>query len=575
MKIKTAVTLFILSAFNINLFAAQSADEVQRNIDAYYQDRLRQFEIQNRTNLSTRSDNSQVKPKQNAQTSKRIFADIVVFNSQARGVSQIEINKIISKYKQVPMSMPEITELQNKIQKAFFDAGYASSRVYIDTSEFSKNVLAFQASQGYIEKLVFKRGNGKKYGALFQELQGFSFYPFAKDSLLNMRDLEQGLEQMNRLQTGNASLQIVPGTQDGYSIVEITNSAKNRFVVSLGADNAGTKSNGVYRANASVCADNLLMLNDNFSFNYSRNIDGNDKNKSSNSYFASLSLPLGYWTFMLSSFYSDYDVPAGLDVGSYKTDGATQNNGASLETVIKRSNSYKTSLGADIALKETINNFAGERIDASSRKLSVASAFLTHTQSFNAGSVYAKLSYFRGLDCFGALKNQSEHVPLGQFYSWSLYAQYSRNFKFPLTSFKLNYLLGANGQYSPDILYSSEQIAIGGQSSVRGFKEGGVSGDSGAYLRNNLSFNLSEIFKRNGYFNLLSATKINTFLDFGYARHLAYSKDYTLGGAGAGISYNSKYFNASATWSKSVFNNAGLEYEGNVFYLSLEGKVYF
>ncbi|MDR1940710.1 MAG: ShlB/FhaC/HecB family hemolysin secretion/activation protein [Endomicrobium sp.] len=577
MKIKTIITLVILSAVNINLFGAQSPDEIQRNIDAYYQDRLRQFEIQNRTSISKEKETPQSPPEQKLSSVKKLFKEIIVKHSGVRGISWRKINKLTAKYKNIPMSYDDITALQNEIQQIFLAAGYSSARVYIDSEAFSRDILEYPVFEGNIEKLAFKRKSGRKYGRLAQALQSFSFYPFAKDSLLNIKDLDQGIEQMNRLSTGNAVLTIVPGDKDGYSVVEITNNAKNRFIISLGADNSGAQSNGLYRGNSSISADNLLMLNDNISFSYSRNIDGIDKDKSSNNYFASFSIPFGYFTFMASSFYSDYSVPAGLSVGDYTTDGATKNSNISLETIIKRSDGYKISAGAEGSLKETVNNVAGEKVDVSSRKLSIASVFLTHTQSLNGGNVYSKVSYNRGLDCFDAVKNTPESLnsPKGQFYSVSLYAQYMQYFKVPFTSFTLNYSLALNAQYSPDILYSSEQTAIGGQSSVRGFKEGSVSGDSGAYVKNTLSFNLSEIFKRNGFFNLLSATKISAFFDSGYARHAAYGKDYQLSGGGAGVSYNSKYFNVNGVWSRAILNRSDLAYEGNVFYFNIEGKIYF
>jgi hemolysin activation/secretion protein len=124
-------------------------------------------------------------------------------------------------------------------------------------------------------------------------------------------------------------------------------------------------------------------------------------------------------------------------------------------------------------------------------------------------------------------------------------------------------------------LYSSEQISIGGQNSIRGFQDGGVSGDCGGYLRNDLSVTLSNIFKREGFFRILANTSLNAFVDYGYARSEGYSKDYQLAGAGSGISYRMKYFKASGVWSKAIYNVSDLHYEGNVFYVSVEGKIYF
>ena len=55
--------------------------------------------------------------------------------------------------------------------------------------------------------------------------------------------------------------------------------------------------------------------------------------------------------------------------------------------------------------------------------------------------------------------------------------------------FKYDFSLRA--QYSKNILYGSEEISIGGPYSVRGFKKTGLSGNTGFYIRNELSFSKS------------------------------------------------------------------------------------
>ncbi|MEX0631467.1 ShlB/FhaC/HecB family hemolysin secretion/activation protein [Serratia ureilytica] len=52
----------------------------------------------------------------------------------------------------------------------------------------------------------------------------------------------------------------------------------------------------------------------------------------------------------------------------------------------------------------------------------------------------------------------------------------------------LYYLTSAYGQTSADNLYAGERISIGGQYSVRGFKEQYLTGNRGAYWRNELNW---------------------------------------------------------------------------------------
>ena len=55
----------------------------------------------------------------------------------------------------------------------------------------------------------------------------------------------------------------------------------------------------------------------------------------------------------------------------------------------------------------------------------------------------------------------------------------------PVTQ-KMWWLSSFYAQWSPDCLYGSERLTIGGENSVRGYKEQYLSGDVGGYLRNEL-----------------------------------------------------------------------------------------
>lgn len=79
--------------------------------------------------------------------------------------------------------------------------------------------------------------------------------------------------------------------------------------------------------------------------------------------------------------------------------------------------------------------------------------------------------------------SRTPDAPRHQFRKYSLNTSYL----YSLTP-TLYYLTSAYGQTSSDNLYASERIAIGGQYSVRGFKEQYLSGLRGVYWRNELNW---------------------------------------------------------------------------------------
>lgn len=104
-----------------------------------------------------------------------------------------------------------------------------------------------------------------------------------------------------------------------------------------------------------------------------------------------------------------------------------------------------------------------------------------------AGIATFNPTFSRGMPWFGAESdgNKPGDLPKAEFRKWSLSASFQR----PLLN-DLWWLSSLYGQWSPDRLYGSERLTLGGESSVRGFKEQYISGDNGGYWRNELNYAL-------------------------------------------------------------------------------------
>ena len=97
-----------------------------------------------------------------------------------------------------------------------------------------------------------------------------------------------------------------------------------------------------------------------------------------------------------------------------------------------------------------------------------------------------------------------------------------------------------DSQISKQTLFGSEQFAVGGYYSVRGFKENYVSADSGYYFRNKVSF--SPGFK----------VTFEPFYDYGYTKNKYDGSSGRLSGTGIKTIFSNPYFNASVTYSKGL-----------------------
>ena len=103
-------------------------------------------------------------------------------------------------------------------------------------------------------------------------------------------------------------------------------------------------------------------------------------------------------------------------------------------------------------------------------------------------------------------------------------------------------LSGVYFQWSPDRLFGAEQLTLGGESSVRGFKEQYLSGNNGGYLRNELNYSLFTL-PWMGQISVMAA------LDGGWLKHddQEYASG-TLWGAAVGLTSANHWFQHSLPW---------------------------
>ncbi len=128
-------------------------------------------------------------------------------------------------------------------------------------------------------------------------------------------------------------------------------------------------------------------------------------------------------------------------------------------------------------------------------------------------------------------------MPKAGFKKWSLNGSYQR----PVAN-NLWWLSSFYGQWSPDRLYGSERLTLGGESSVRGFKEQYLSGDNGGYWRNEMNYTLFTL-------PVIGQVSAIAAIDGGWLQQDA--KDPwasgTLWGSALGLSTASRYYSSQFT----------------------------
>lgn len=400
-------------------------------------------------------------------------------------LSDDTIGKITEKYQNRCLDLSAIDQLLGEINGLYRENGYITSRAYIEQQDLSDGILRVVIIEGRIEEMRLNENDQR------DRLQLFFAFPAEAGDLLNLRDIEQGLDQMNRLRSNAATMQILPGEEIGTSVIQIVNTPSRMIYGSLGRDNTGVSSTGKLQDKASVTVENVLGFNDQWNLNAGKNArDHDDRRRSERlSFFGSV--PYGYWTLSYLGSYSSYESTIEGAVQTFSTSGQSTTHKAEVSWIAHRDDVSKTRVDTSVTAKRYRNYVEDTLVQVNSRDLTVGRAAIAHSRRLADSLTNIELGYERGLRMLGALKDRDElpeTAPRAQFGKWT--ADASVYWPFQLGQNRLSYSLTTRWQYADDTLFGTERIGIGGPYTVRGFRDDTLAGDVGGYARNEIAWRL-------------------------------------------------------------------------------------
>lgn len=400
-------------------------------------------------------------------------------------LSRDKLNSILATYRRQCVHLSDINVLLKTITDLYLDAGYVDARVYVPEQDMARSKqLRLVAAEGSLSD-IYLNGKPAKTATMATAFPGMQGKP------MNMRDVEQGLDQINRLSSNNAKTSVLAGNEADSSILNVENKPDLPWHFSVSNNNLGQKSTGYSRSSIAFRMDNLAGQNDLVALNYEhsggKNLWHEDGTGHSDSLSGTFSVPYGYWTFTLNgSLYKYRSAVAGNYDEHIDTSGNSGQIGLSADHVIRRDQNSITTLNAGLTFKKTDNFLMGDLIEVGSRQYPVATFGISHSIRMLGGVWVFDLAYNQGLGLLGAT---SRHA-LGagdaepEFSKVTGTVNVSRPFELGTQSLQFAMLI--NAQYSPDNLYGAEQISLGGYSNVRGSRESILFGNNGAFARNEI-----------------------------------------------------------------------------------------
>ncbi|SPV18657.1 outer membrane hemolysin activator protein [Burkholderia cepacia] len=365
------------------------------------------------------------------------------------------------------------------LSQAILARGYVTTRVLLPEQDLSTGTLKFSLIPGVIRHVRFAdeklRGTWK------------TAFPTGDGELLNLRDLEQGLEQMKRVSSQDVSMQIVPADVPGESDVVLDVKRGKPWTVVASIDNSGTRATGRLQGNLSLGIDNPLGLNDIFNIGVSQDLEFGDKRLGSHGWNGFYSIPWGYWTATLSAYTSTYyQQIAGVNQ-TFIASGNSKTVDLKLNRVLSRS--QNDVFGAQFRLSRRFGQSFIEdtEIPQQRRNNTFVEFGLTDRHYFGNAQFDGTLAYRQGIGAFGA-QDDSLAADGGPTYRYKM-AVLDANLSVPfvIAQQPLRYVTTFHGQYTGNTLYYIDDLTIGSRYTVRGFDgETMLAASRGFYWRNEL-----------------------------------------------------------------------------------------
>jgi hemolysin activation/secretion protein len=311
-------------------------------------------------------------------------------------------------------------------------------------------------------------------------------FTMPEGALLDLRDLEQGLEQMKRLPSQDVEIDIVPGVEPGVSDVLVRRAAGRPVRGIVAVDDAGQKATGKYQASATLAIDGPLGLNDLFYVSHNQALDRGGGTRDSRGTNGFYSIPYGWWTFSFGA--ADFDFRQAIQgaAQTFTNSGESQTLDLRIARILHRSQASRTGAQFRVQRRRSSSFVEDVEIVAQRRRISAAEFSVQHRHRFGDVLVDVSVAYRQGVPWFDAedpTPDAGPDTPDPRYRLATLDLLVA--VPFDLAALPLRYQAVVRAQYTNDALFAQDFFAIGNRYTVRGFDgERTLAADRGWLIRN-------------------------------------------------------------------------------------------
>ena len=394
------------------------------------------------------------------------------------------LSKIARKHEQKHVTVSDITNIRNAFQRKLLDKGYVTSQVYIPEQNLNAGTLQFMVMPGGVEDI--------RYSASSAHGPWRTAFSVRPGDILNIRDVEQGLEQMKRVSSQSVTMKLLPGTAVGTSIIELSIKQDKPVHGSISFDNSGLESTGVYQGSFTTSFDQVFRANDTFTMSLSGDLSGSGSIKGTRAASLNYVIPHGKDTFSLSFSKSRYHQTIQSNPYDFTYSGKSTTMKAKWNHVWSRTQREKRAFDISISTRHNHRFINDMEIPVQALRTTSMEFGVSNRKYIGNATLYSRLGFQWGIGALGAQPEHKASVAMGgptsRYHMWLVDVDYRK--PFIMGHRPASFTSSFHGQWvqGGKRVYSVDTINIGNRYSIYGFDgEYTLMGDSGWYVRNEVS----------------------------------------------------------------------------------------
>lgn len=390
------------------------------------------------------------------------------------------LRKIIKPFVNRKLTVEDVNRLSTSLNTALIEHGYVTSRIGIPSQSLASGNLQFNLQLGRVESVLYK--------TYAQPLPWQNAFPIREGDILNIRNIEQGIEQMKRIGSQNVSVELEPGTKPLATNIVLETTKKPSIHGMISIDDFGLKDTGKLQWTAAIGVDRVFNANDSLNLSINRDAAQDGEQKGSRNHAISYSIPRGKDTFSIS--YSDmkYHQTINSMATPFISSSHAKTVRGSWNHVFHRDRTTKRSWDIIISKRNAKNYINDVEIAVQRANTSSLEVGISERRYIKKNTLYSRAAIKQGVGWFGSQPEYGNGAPSTRYTQLLLDVDY----QIPriwghrpasiTTSFYGQWTLGDKR------LFSRDMISLGNRYTVQGFDgENTLMAESGWYMRNEVA----------------------------------------------------------------------------------------